>query len=138
MEKAYKIRHIPTGKYLSKYIGGYQHKWTLGPKGKTWSVKLHSLIEGGVIIDGKLVPESEFEFVEFVTKKSMLDTAEEFFDTISKPTKHHHNSLLNISNHQIQDILQDLGMIDEDGNCQYTAEEIFKAGIEYVIKKLNQ
>lgn len=119
MEKAYKIRHIPTGKYLSKYIGGYQHKWTLGPKGKTWSVKLHSLIKGGVIIDGKLVPESEFEFVEL----RMTEIP---------------NVLLNLSNHQIQDILQDLGMIDEDDTCQYTAEEIFKAGIEYVIKKLNQ
>jgi len=42
--------------------------------------------------------------------------------------------LLNLSNHQIQDILQEIGML-EDGNCSYTAEEIFKAGMEYAINK---
>lgn len=57
MEKEYKIRHIPTGKYLSKYVRN--NKWVLGPKGKTWSCKLHSLIKGGVIVDDKLIPESE-------------------------------------------------------------------------------
>ena len=38
---------------------------------------------------------------------------------------------LELSNHQVQDILDDMGMIDENGNCPYTAEEIFKAGVEY-------
>ena len=42
--------------------------------------------------------------------------------------------LLNLSNHQVQDILEELGML-ENGNCPYTAEEIFKAGIEYAINK---
>lgn len=42
--------------------------------------------------------------------------------------------LTNLSNCQIQDILEDLGML-ENGNCPYTAEEIFKAGIEYAIDK---
>ena len=43
--------------------------------------------------------------------------------------------LLNMSNHRAQDILEDLGMIDENGNCPYTAEEILKAGIEYAVNK---
>jgi hypothetical protein len=33
---------------------------------------------------------------------------------------------INLSNHQVQDILEELGML-ENGNCPYTAEEIFKA-----------
>ena len=41
---------------------------------------------------------------------------------------------LNLSNHQAQDILEELGML-EDGYCPYTAEEIFKAGMEYAINK---
>ena len=40
-----------------------------------------------------------------------------------------------LSNHQAQDILDDMGMIDENGNCPYTAEEIFKSGVEYAYKK---
>ena len=43
--------------------------------------------------------------------------------------------LLNLSNHQVQDILEELGMLDENGNCNYTAEELFEAGIEYAIEK---
>lgn len=39
--------------------------------------------------------------------------------------------ILELSNHQVQDILNDMGMIDDNGTCPYTAEEIFKAGIEY-------
>lgn len=42
--------------------------------------------------------------------------------------------LLNLSNCQVQDILEELGML-ENGNCPYTAEEIFKAGMEYAIDK---
>lgn len=34
-----------------------------------------------------------------------------------------------LGNNQVQDILEELGMIDENGNCPYTAEEIFKAGV---------
>lgn len=43
---------------------------------------------------------------------------------------------LELSNHQVQDILDDMGMIDENGNCPYTAEEIFKAGVEFAEKKI--
>ena len=39
--------------------------------------------------------------------------------------------LSEIGNHQIQNILDDMGMIDENGFCKYTAEEIFRAGMEY-------
>lgn len=72
MEKVYKIRHIPTGKYLSKSVSANQNKWGLGPKGKAWSKKLPSLIKGGVLIGGKLIPESEFEFIEFVVKQKTI------------------------------------------------------------------
>lgn len=41
---------------------------------------------------------------------------------------------INLSNHQVQDILEELGML-ENGNCPYTAEEIFKVGMEYAINK---
>ena len=41
--------------------------------------------------------------------------------------------LSEIGNNQIQDILDDMGMLDENGNCPYTAEEIFRTGIEYAI-----
>ena len=43
--------------------------------------------------------------------------------------------MVELSNHQVQDILDDMGMIDENGNCPYTAEEIFKAGVEFAIEK---
>jgi hypothetical protein len=42
-------------------------------------------------------------------------------------------TLSELGNNQTQDILEDMGMIDENGNCPYTAEEIFKAGMEYAI-----
>ena len=41
--------------------------------------------------------------------------------------------LSELGNNRLQDILDDLGMIDENGNCPYTAEEIFIAGMEYSI-----
>ena len=41
---------------------------------------------------------------------------------------------LELSNHEVQDILDDMNMIDDNGNCPYTAEEIFNAGIEYAFK----
>ena len=44
--------------------------------------------------------------------------------------------MVELSNHQVQDILDDMGMIDENGNCPYTAEEIFKAGVEFAEKKI--
>lgn len=42
-------------------------------------------------------------------------------------------TLSELGNNQTQDILEDMGMLDENGNCPYTAEEIFKAGMEYAI-----
>ena len=47
-------------------------------------------------------------------------------------------TLLELSNHQVQDILDDMGMIDENGNCPYTAEEIFKAAVEYCRKAMEE
>ena len=41
---------------------------------------------------------------------------------------------LELSNHEVQDILDDMNMIDDNGNCPYTAEEIFNAGVEYAFK----
>lgn len=41
---------------------------------------------------------------------------------------------LELSNHEVQDILDDMNMIDDNGNCPYTAEGIFNAGIEYAFK----
>ena len=42
-------------------------------------------------------------------------------------------TLSELGNNQTQDILEDMGMLDENGNCPYTTEEIFKAGMEYGI-----
>ena len=39
--------------------------------------------------------------------------------------------LSELGNNQTQYILEDMDMLDENGNCPYTAEEIFKAGMEY-------
>ena len=39
--------------------------------------------------------------------------------------------LSELGNNQTQDILEDMDMLDENGRCPYTAEEIFKAGMEY-------
>ena len=39
--------------------------------------------------------------------------------------------LSELGNNQTQDILEDMDMLDDNGNCPYTAEEIFKAGMEY-------
>lgn len=39
--------------------------------------------------------------------------------------------LSELGNNQTQDILEGMNMLDENGRCPYTAEEIFKAGMEY-------
>lgn len=41
------------------------------------------------------------------------------------------NVLPSLGNSQVQDILEDMGMLDDNGYCSHTAEEIFKAGMEY-------
>ena len=41
------------------------------------------------------------------------------------------NVLPSLGNNQVQDILEDMGMLDDNGQCSHTAEEIFKAGMEY-------
>ena len=38
-----------------------------------------------------------------------------------------------LSNHEVQDILEDMNMIDDNGNCPYTAEEIFKAVLNMLL-----
>lgn len=92
--KAYKIIHKPTGLYLSK---AYRNKWTLGPKGKTWSVKQQSLIAGGFLMVAGDLPdktresmglgrndtlrlyENEFDWVELSgSKEEFIDTAAEW------------------------------------------------------------
>lgn len=52
-----------------------------------------------------------------------------------KPVVEESNILETLGNNQIQDILDEIGIIDDDGNCPYTAEEIFKAGIAYAFKQ---
>ena len=39
---------------------------------------------------------------------------------------------------KIQDILDELGMLDENGNCPHTAEEIFEEGMIYALNNRNQ
>ena len=92
--KAYKVIHKPTGLYLSKT---YRNKWTLGLKGKTWSVKQQSLIKGGFLMVAGDLPdktresmglgrndklrlyENEFEWVELSgSKEEFIDTAVEW------------------------------------------------------------
>lgn len=46
----------------------------------------------------------------------------------------HIKDISKIGNNQLQDILEELGMIDENSNCPYTAEEILRAGMEYAIE----
>ena len=41
-------------------------------------------------------------------------------------------TLLNLSNHQIQDILEETGLI-KNGICDHTVEEVFKYTAEYTI-----
>ena len=40
-----------------------------------------------------------------------------------------------LSNNKVQDILEEMGMLDENGYCPYTAEETFKAGVEWTFKE---
>lgn len=56
-------------------------------------------------------------------------------EVVLKPVVEESNILETLGNSQVQDILEEMGMIDEDGNCPYTAEEIFKAGIAYAFKQ---
>lgn len=92
--KAYKLIHKPTGLYLSKT---HRNKWSLGPKGKTWSVKQQSLIAGGLLMVAGDLPdktresiglgrndtlrlyENEFEWVELSgSKEEFINTAAEW------------------------------------------------------------
>lgn len=56
-------------------------------------------------------------------------------EVVLKPVVEESNILKTLGNNQVQDILEEMGMLDEDGNCPYTAEEIFKAGIGYAFKQ---
>ena len=46
------------------------------------------------------------------------------------------STLEGLGNNKVQDILDEMGMIDENGYCPYTAEEIFTAGIEWVFGEI--
>lgn len=39
---------------------------------------------------------------------------------------------LNLSRHQIEDILYSRDIIDDNGQCPYTVDEIFQEALEYV------
>lgn len=39
---------------------------------------------------------------------------------------------LNLSRHQIEDILYSRDIIDENGQCPYTVDEIFQEALDYV------
>lgn len=41
-----------------------------------------------------------------------------------------------LSNNKIQDILEEMNMLDENGYCPHTAEEIFRAGVEWTFEKI--
>lgn len=46
------------------------------------------------------------------------------------------DAVAKLSNNHLQDILYERGIIDEQGNCPYTAEEIFREGIEWSFDKV--
>lgn len=56
-------------------------------------------------------------------------------EVVLKPVVEESNILKTLGNSQIQDILKEIGIFNEDGNCLHTAEEIFKAGIAYAFKQ---
>lgn len=81
MTVGYKIRHIPTGSFLSKYVNGYTHRWTLGPKGKTWSNKLNYLLDNYVTYGNRLPDKIRYKLKvgyddEYVIKKEDLEWVE--------------------------------------------------------------
>ncbi len=43
-----------------------------------------------------------------------------------------------LGNNQVQSILEDMGMIDENGQCPHTVEEIFKAGVEWSLQPCSE
>ena len=46
--------------------------------------------------------------------------------------------VMQLGNNQVDDMLEELGMITEDGNCPYTVSEIFKEGIYYAFNSMNR
>ena len=46
------------------------------------------------------------------------------------------STLEGLSNNKIQDILEEMNMLDENGYCPHTAEEIFRAGVEWTFEKI--
>lgn len=74
-----------------------------------------------------------FDYRDLIGKKLALDESKE---SISRSVKTYESNILSLlGNNKVQDILEEMGMIDDDGNCPYTAEEIFKAGIAYAYKQ---
>ena len=59
------------------------------------------------------------------------DTEKKELRKIESKTFDTNNVLPSLGNNRVQDILEDMGMLDDNGQCPYTVEEIFKAGIEY-------
>ena len=46
------------------------------------------------------------------------------------------STLGGLGNNKIQDILEEMGMLDENGCCPYTAEETFRAGVEWTFGEI--
>lgn len=74
-----------------------------------------------------------FDYRGLIKKGLAVEETEESVNRF--PEIYESTILSRLGNNEVQDILEEMGMIDDDGNCPYTAEEIFKAGIEYTYKQ---
>ena len=59
----YKIRHIPTGKFLQKKLGNSGSSYSFTDKGKIWSIK--PTILSSLQVGHSDVKKSDFEIVKF-------------------------------------------------------------------------
>ena len=86
---------------------------------------------------GQIMTISNIELKYYLLKGTQYAWTDDMIEgKIDEALQIQENTNLELSNHQVQDILDDMGMIDENGNCPYTAEEIFKAGVEYAKKMM--
>lgn len=78
--------------------------------------------------------KEKLKLAEEALKSEVYD--EETIEYIFPELKDRTIILSELSFHKIQDILEELELIDENGKCPYTAEEIFRAGLEYSIGRI--
>ena len=65
----------------------------------------------------------------------MADKGNELLKQLNNLSKNMDKDFIwNISNHQVQDILEDIGLLDNEGKCTFTVEEIFREGAEFIFK----